>query len=156
MRSNIYGGVIRADLHRVGTDDYWYLQVEDKNGAKTIKERLAVTSDQQKLRQKALVQAIINFIASPTGAKVAGWAPHVFLIEGAMLLTSSRTAPFASPIKVDLGDSDKPVKPESKYMDNMKNLANNEDTWVWTFTNAHELLQAATKIVSTLDGKSNG
>lgn len=156
MRSNVYGGVIRADLHRIGTDNYWYLQVEDKNGAKTIKERLAVTSDQQKLRQKALVQAITNFIASPTGAKVAGWAPHVFLIEGAMLLTSSRTAPFASPIKVDLADSDKPVKPDSKYMDNMKNLANNKDTWVWTFSNAHELLQAATKIASTLDEKFNG
>ena len=73
-----------------------------------------------------------------------------------MLLTSSRTAPFASPIKVDLGDSDKPVKPDSKYMDNMKNLANNKDTWVWTFTKAHELLQAATTIASTLDGKFNG
>src|SRR5919205_915709 len=25
MRSNVYGGVIRADLHRVGMDDHWYL-----------------------------------------------------------------------------------------------------------------------------------
>jgi CRISPR-associated autoregulator DevR family len=29
MRSNVYGGVIRADLHRVGTDDYWYLNGKD-------------------------------------------------------------------------------------------------------------------------------
>jgi CRISPR-associated protein Cst2 len=156
MRSNIYGGVIRADLHRIGTDDYWYLQLEDKNGEKKSKERLAVTPDQQKARQKALVQAIVNFIASPTGAKVAGWAPHVFLAEGAILLTSSRTAPFASPIKVDLNDADRPVQPDSTYVSKMEKLKNERDTWVWSFTDAQGLLTAATKITSKLDGQSNG
>lgn len=58
MRSNIYGGVIRADLYRVGTDDYWYLQNPPV-------DRLAITDKEQKKRQKTLVQAIIEFIASP-------------------------------------------------------------------------------------------
>jgi len=156
MRSNIYGGVIRADLHRIGTDDYWYLQLEDKDNKKKQKERLAVAPGQQKVRQKALVQAIVNFIASPTGAKVAGWAPHVFLTEGTILLTSSRTAPFASPIKVDLSDSDRPVQLDSTYVDKMKKLDKDGDTWVRAFTDVQGLLTAATEIISKLDGKSNG
>jgi len=143
MRSNVYGGVIRADLHRVGTDDYWYLQ----SGA----VRLAVTADEQLKRQQTLVDAIANFIASPTGAKVAAWAPHVFLTEGAILLTSSRTAPFVSPIRVDVRDKDAPVAPNVSYATEMEKLKNdtdnNADTWVWTFKGADKLL-AAGKAVS--------
>ena len=33
MRSNIYGGVIRADLHRIGMDGFWYLQRQEKRRA---------------------------------------------------------------------------------------------------------------------------
>jgi CRISPR-associated protein Cst2 len=148
MRSNIYGGVIRADLHRIGTDDYWYLQDNQ--------QRLAIKDVEQKNRQKALIQAIVDFVASPTGAKVAGWAPHVFLTEGAILLTSSRTAPFASPIKVDLSDSDRPVQPDSGYKGKMQKLKNDTDTWVWTFDDVQGLLEAATQVGGKLDGKENG
>ncbi len=142
MRSNIYGGVIRADLHRIGTDDYWYLQND--------KSRLAIAECEQKRRQKALIEAIINFIASPTGAKTAGWAPHVFLTEGAILLTSARTAPFVSPIKVTLSDKDAPVQLESSYIQSMKGIENCSDTWVWQFKNAQELLSATTDISQKL------
>lgn len=151
MRSNIYGGVIRADLHRVGTDDYWYLQ----NG----QNRLAITETEQKKRQTALIDAIVNFIVSPTGAKTAGWAPHVFLTEGAILLTSARTAPFASPIKVDLTKRDIPVQPEPSYAETMKKLANgkngnedtpNADTWVWTFKDVQQLISTIPQIKSKI------
>ena len=148
MRSNTYGGVIRADLHRVGTDDYWYLQ--------SSQQRLAIEDAEQKHRQKALVHAIVDFVASPTGAKVAGWAPHVFLTEGAILLTSVRTAPFASPIKVDLSESDRPVQPDSGYKVKMQNLKNDTDTWVWTFDHVQGLLEVATQVTSKLDGNANG
>jgi len=148
MRSNIYGGVIRADLHRIGTDDYWYLQGNQ--------QRLAIEDVEQKTRQKALIQAIVDFLASPTGAKVAGWAPHVFLTQGAILLTSSRTAPFASPIKVDLNDSDRPVQPDTAYKSKMENLKNEQDTWVWAFADVQELLAAGTQAAKKLDDKSNG
>jgi CRISPR-associated autoregulator DevR family len=145
MRSNIYAGVIRADLHRIGTDDYWYLQ--DKT------ERLAVTPEEQKKRQVALIQAIANFIASPTGAKVAGWAPHVFLTEGAILLTSSRTAPFRSPIKVSLGDSENPIQSDPSYAKAMEGLANERDgTWVWIFTDTKGLIDAVAKATNVLKG----
>ncbi len=150
MRSNTYGGIIRADLHRIGTDDYWYLQ----NGAEA--QRLAITPEEQKKRQTALVRAIANFIASPTGAKTAGWAPHVFLTEGAILLTSSRTAPFASPIRIDVNDSNRPVQPDSDYTRKMEELKQDEDTWVWPFASVKELLEAATEVVSKLDGNAHG
>ncbi len=143
MRSNIYGGVIRADLHRIGTDDYWYLQ---------NKQRLAINETEQKNRQMALIEAIINFIASPTGSKTAGWAPHVFLTEGAILLTSARTAPFASPIKVDLINQNTPVQADSTYAKTMEDINNGTDTWVWKFKNAKELIE----IVSQIEGRLNG
>ncbi len=144
MRSNIYAGVIRAELHRIGTDDYWYLQ-KDGNG-KSV-SRLAVTEDEQRKRQRALVEAIIGFIASPTGAKVAGWAPHVFLCEGAVLLASTRTAPFESPIRVDLGNKDKPVGPNTEYRKRMEALANKADAWAWTFQSAADLLKSVPQIL---------
>lgn len=145
MRSNVYGGVIRADLHRIGTDDHWYLQEKD---------RLCITKEEQLKRQIALIKAIANFIASPTGARVAGWAPHVFLNEGTILLTSSRTAPFQSPIKVSLDDETAPIKPNSDYADSMKKLAS-EDTWVWTFDNIGGLLGATTEAIETIKRESS-
>ena len=145
MRSNVYGGVIRADLHRVGNDDYWYLQ--------SNAERLALTSDQQLKRQQALIEAVVNFIVSPTGAKVAAWAPHVFLTQGAILLTSSRSAPFVSPIRVDLGNKDAPVGPNASYETSMDKLKNDTDTWVWLFKSADELLIAHKSVSQKLSGK---
>ena len=147
MRSNVYGGVIRADIHRIGTDDYWYLQ-RDSSGGNV--ERLSISHDEQRKRQVALIQAIANFIASPTGAKTAGWAPHVFHTEGSILLTSARTAPFVSPIKVELNDKDTPIKPNQEYRKTMKKLDNNEDTWVWEFKDASELLNSTKKAIKKL------
>lgn len=147
MRSNVYGGVIRVDLHRIGTDDYWYLQ-EDGNGGSL--ERLAISPAEQRKRQEALIQAIANFIASPTGAKTAGWAPHIFHAEGSILLTSARTAPFVSPIKVELNDEDAPIQPNSQYKEMMKKLGNKSDTWVWEFEDANELLDNTQEAIQKL------
>lgn len=150
MRSNIYGGVIRADLHRIGTDDHWYLLNQDRN---------VVKGDKQFRRQKALINAIVNFIASPTGSKTAAWAPHNFLTEGSILLTSARTAPFISPIQVDLqaatSDDDedrKPVSANRDYRESMQALANGRDTWVWNFDNVQQLIDVGGKAVEQLTG----
>ncbi len=110
----------------------------------------------RKKRQKALIAAITNFVASPTGAKVAAWAPHVFLTEGAILLTSSRTAPFASPIKVDLENTDRPIQLDPTYAKRMQDLANEDDTWVWSFNDVKGLLDSATEVLKTLDGGHDG
>lgn len=153
MRSNIYGGVIRADLHRIGMDDYWYLQPA-KNGQGLA--RLALKPEQQKKRQEALIEAVADFIASPKGAKTAAWAPHVFLTAGAVLLCSSRTAPFCSPIRVELTDSNAPVKPEPTYDAAMERLKNDKDTWFWRFKDANSLVSALKEIYETMGGKSDG
>src|SRR5579871_5632271 len=149
IRSNTYGGVIRADLHRIGTDDNWYLLDQD---------RLAIQAPQQRARQVALIHAITGFIASPTGSKTAAWAPHVFLTEGVMLLTSARTAPFISPIKVDLRDASrsKPVFANANYRNETKNLANTADTWVWEFQDIQGLFTAADQAIARLQGQDNG
>lgn len=152
MRSNIYGGVIRADLHRIGTDDYWYLQAAN-NGQRP--DRLALPPEPQKKRQEALVEAIADFIASPKGAKTAAWAPHVFLTEGAVLLCSSRTAPFCSPIKVDLTDSNAPVKPEPDYAAVMERLKKDQEVWFWRFADASSLMSALGEIKTAMDGKAD-
>ncbi len=147
VRSNVYGGVIRADLHRIGTDDNWYLQSV---------ERLAVDETEQQQRQVALINAIVNFIVAPTGAKTAAWAPHVFLTEGVVLLTSARTAPFVSPIKVDLSSTneDKPVSANPVYSSAMRALENGKDTWVWSFGDIKELIAAGKQAVSRLRGNN--
>lgn len=150
MRSNVYGGVIRADLHRVGTDDYWYLNGKDGKA----ESRSVVSPEEQKRRQKALIQALVDYVASPSGAKTAGWAPHVFKTEGVILLTSARTAPFASPIAVNLADPEgKAIRADSTYQSQMTQLQNKTDTWAWTFSDVKTLLDANNCVLKTLDGR---
>jgi CRISPR-associated protein Cst2 len=151
MRSNVYGGVLRADLHRVGTDDYWYLHrtTDDKPVSRSV-----IPPESARQRQKALVQSMIDYIAAPTGAKTAGWAPHVFKTEGVILLTSARTAPFASPISVNLGDPEgKAIRADSTYQSRMTELENKSDTWAWPFGDVKTLLHAGVSVLNKLDGK---
>lgn len=149
MRTNVYAGVIRAELYRIGTDDNWYLQ---PNGH----TRLAVTAEEQHRRQIALVEAIANFIVSPTGAKVAAWAPHVFLNEGAVILTSARTAPFVSPIEVKVNDNDQPIRPRVNYQQACTGFDDGRETWGRAFHDAKELLGVTGEIVGILKGNSSG
>jgi CRISPR-associated protein Cst2 len=151
MRSNVYGGVMRADLHRVGTDDYWYLH---KTADGKTASRIVVQPEELRKRQWALVQSMVDYIASPAGAKTAGWAPHVFKTEGVILLTSARTAPFASPISVNLGDPEgKAIRADSTYQSRMMQLQNDSDTWAWTFSDVKTLLDASNGVSKRLDGK---
>jgi hypothetical protein len=106
-------------------------------------------------RQQALIESIGNFIASPTGAKVAGWAPHVFKTEGAILLSSSRTAPFVSPLTVNLSDQDNPVRPNPAYSTEMEALENSTDTWAWAFKDAKSLIVAVNGVSERLMGKTD-
>jgi CRISPR-associated autoregulator DevR family len=147
MRSNVYAGVIRAELHRVGMDDYWYLQ-NGPNGQAV--NRLAIATNDQAKRQRALIEAIARFIAAPTGAKVAGWAPHVFLCEGAILLTASPAAPFVSPIKVTVANESKPITANDKYREEMLALKKRDGDMAATFTNAAELADSVQTLVDRI------
>lgn len=149
MRTNVYAGVIRAELHRIGTDDNWYLH---SNGQK----RLAVTQEEQRQRQTAMIESISDFIVSPTGAKVAAWAPHVFLAEGALVLTSARTAPFVSPIEVKLSDDNQPIRTRDDYQKICTSFDDGRETWVRCFRNAKDLLNVTGEMVGILKGDSDG
>ena len=128
-------------MHRIGVDDYWYLQSSGSDGKRI--ERLAISTEQQTLRQCALIRAISEFIATPCGAKMAAWAPHVFLTEGAIILSNARTAPFVSPLKVDLKDAaSEPVQSNPDYRKQMSAASNNKDTWCWEFDDVQSLLNA--------------
>jgi CRISPR-associated protein Cst2 len=149
MRSNVYGGIVRAELHRVGIDDHWYL-LPGKDG-KGRADRLAIDKKEQQNRQCALVRAIAEFIAAPSGAKMAAWAPHVYLTEGAILLSEARTAPFVSPVRVDLANgSEQPVRENPDYRDKMQATANQKDSWCWVFDDAKALREAVDKIDNKL------
>ncbi len=87
---------------------------------------------------------------------MAAWAPHVFLIEGVILLSVGRTASFVSPIKVCLDDGNHPVQANSEYRQSMMNLANNQKAWAWSFGSAKELLAAVEKTIRTLEGNNEG
>ena len=139
MRSNIYGGVIRVDLHRVGMDDNWYLL----NG----QNRLSISPDEQRRRQEALIKAIVNFIASPTGAKVAAWAPHIFKVEGVILHSQRRAAPFVSPISVAVNNNEKPVSFNETYQTDMTKITG-DGIISWKFDNQQELLNRMDNILS--------
>lgn len=143
MRSNVYAGVIRADLYRIGTDDYWYL---------TSQERLAVEEDEQLKRQTALIQAIGDFLAAPAGAKTAAWAPHVFLTEGAILLTSNRTAPFSSPIRVSVNSPEKSISRNEQYQAEMNAISTSDaaTSSFWHFQNVAELTTKLPEITKKL------
>jgi CRISPR-associated protein Cst2 len=148
MRSNVYAGVMRAELHRIGTDDYWYL---DRGPDGAALNRTVVAPAEVKRRQKALVKAAIDYVASPSGAKTAGWAPHVFKTEGVILLTSARAAPFASPIKLDLDDEVKPIQADPEYAARMTKLQNSTDTWVWEFASIEKLLEVGREVADLLE-----
>lgn len=151
MRSNVYGGVIRINLHQIGMDDHWYLQPEVTENSD--EGRLAVSTEEQLKRQIAIVKAVADFIASPSGAKTAGWAPHVFLTEGVVLLSSKRTAPFISPILVELNNGTEPVSRNSGYAEALEGLANKEDLWAWRFQDIPSLFDVVKHVENKVGGE---
>lgn len=149
MRSNVYGGVVRIALHRIGTDDHWHLQQKGTT-------RLAIKPADQRTRQLCLIRAVAEFIASPTGARVAAWGPHVFLSEGAIVLSKARTAPFVSPVTVDLNDTDSPVHANPQYRALMLKNVQPGTMWAWEFAGAHELMTVIEDAAAHISGEGDG
>lgn len=84
---------------------------------------------------------------------MAAWAPHVYLTEGAILLSSTRTAPFVSPLRVDPstnGTDAEPVSASADYREKMQDMANETDTWCWKFDDGKSLTEAVGNIENKL------
>jgi len=111
MRNGIYGGVVRIDLDRIGFNDWWWLG-ENVN-------KYAILDAERYKRMWVLLEAIKQWMLSPSFAKQAGWLHHPDgTFEGVIVLSTDGPAPFYSPIKFELenGDPNRPViKPNPEY-----------------------------------------
>jgi len=116
MRIGTYGGVLRIDLDRIGFNDWWWLG----NGKNKV-NKYAISDDERHKRMRVLLEAIKQWMLSPSFAKQAGWLQHQDgTFEGIIVLSSDGPAPFYSPIKFELegGDPNRPIiKPNPQYRD---------------------------------------
>jgi len=119
MRIGTYGGVLRIDLDRIGFNDWWWLG----NGV----NKYAISDAERYKRMWVFLEAIKQWMLSPSFAKQAGWLQHQDgTFEGVIVLSSNGPAPFYSPVKFELegGDPNCPIiKPNSQYRDIIKNLS---------------------------------
>ena len=119
MRIGTYGGVLRIDLDRIGFNDWWWL-------GSGVKE-YAILDPERYKRMWVLLEAIKQWMLSPSFAKQAGWLQHQDgTFEGVIVLSSDGPAPFYSPIKFELegGVPNRPIiKPNPQYRDIIKNLS---------------------------------
>ena len=113
MRIGTYGGVLRIDLDRIGFNDWWWL------GSNV--NQYAISDFERYQRMWVLLEAIKQWMLSPSFAKQAGWLQHQDgTFEGVIVLSSDGPAPFYSPIKFELegGDPNRPIiKPNPQYRD---------------------------------------
>jgi CRISPR-associated autoregulator DevR family len=118
MRNGTYGGVLRIDLDRIGSNDWWWLG----DGV----DRYAISDAERYKRMWVLLEAIKQWTLSPSFAKQAGWLQHPDgTLEGVIVLSSDGPAPFYSPIKFELegGDPNRPViKSNPQYREIIKQL----------------------------------
>jgi CRISPR-associated autoregulator DevR family len=118
MRNGIYGGVLRIDLDRIGSNDWWWLG----DGV----DRYAISDAERYKRMWVLLEAIKQWTLSPSFAKQAGWLHHPDgTFEGVIVLSTDGPAPFYSPIKFELegGDPNRPViKSNPQYRKIIKQL----------------------------------
>lgn len=152
MRIGIYGGVLRADLDRIGFNDWWWL------GQNTNKR--AIKEPDRKKRIRLLLKAIRRWLLSPSFAKQAGWLHHSSgLLEGVIVLSKDGPAPFFSPIKFELENNDpkRPViRSNPAYRDYLEALKEKcEDTFeVYRFDNPAELKEKMLEIEGKFEGET--
>ena len=118
MRIGTYGGVLRIDLDRIGFNDWWWLG----GGV----NKYAISDAERYKRMWVLLEAIKQWMLSPSFAKQAGWLQHQDgTFEGVIVLSSDGPAPFYSPIKFELegGNPNRPViKPNPQYREILNRL----------------------------------
>lgn len=143
MRTGIYGGVLRVDLDRIGFNDWWWLQ----NGA----QRYAVEDEnERKKRIRLLLQAIHQWLISPSFAKQTGWLQHMSgLLEGAIVLSKDGPAPFYSPIKFE-SEPTPEIKSNTGYRELLEKVREkcDETLEVYNFNSPDEFKEKMKKIES--------
>jgi CRISPR-associated protein Cst2 len=117
MRVGVYSGVFRFDLGRVGVSDWAWINSNS--------EAKAIDDSECKKRIATLLDALEQWLLSPSGARQAGWLQHQSdHRDGIFCLSGSGPAPFVSPLSLDLADGHKgdPVAYNAKYRQSLKDL----------------------------------
>jgi len=148
MRVGIYGGVLRIDLDRIGRNDWWWL---NPNGFKEY----ALSPQDRLKRAYLLLEAIKQWLLSPTFAKQTAWLQHQSgLLEGSIVLSKDGAAPFVSPIKfeVEIDENYRIKKAGIKRNENYKNVLQDIVNQIpdhykkYDFKNPKELIETIDKI----------
>ncbi|ERM92160.1 hypothetical protein O163_06700 [Caldanaerobacter subterraneus subsp. yonseiensis KB-1] len=124
MRIGIYGGVLRVDLDRIGFNDWWWLGSNVK--------KYAILEAERYKRMWVLLEAIKQWMLSPSFAKQTGWLQHSDgTFKGVIVVSTDGPAPFYSPIKFELekDDPNRPIiKPNPRYKDIINKLAGEDQS----------------------------
>jgi CRISPR-associated autoregulator DevR family len=153
IRSGVYAGVMRIDVERVGYNDWAWL------GAG---EHLA--EDQRNQRVQALLDAIEQYLVSPSGAKLAGWLPHAGgVCEGILVVSQEGPAPFVSPLRLNTAESKPSIGPNREYRQAIQRLidkrCNGQKQPVfaaYTFDDMAELAEATQNVRMQIEGSDAG
>lgn len=148
MRVGIYGGVLRLDLDRIGFNDWWWLQPEQK--------RHSLEESERRQRIRLLLEAAEQWLLSPSFAKQAGWLQHMSgLLEGAIVLSKDGPAPFYSPIKFELdtnpnGELVPVIEPNGKYRDILNEVKGKSGDTIelYPFNNPAEFKENMSTVIS--------
>jgi CRISPR-associated protein Cst2 len=152
MRIGTYGGVLRIDLDRIGFNDWWWLG----NGVNTDVNGYSIPDAERYKRMWVLLEAIKQWMLSPSFAKQAGWLHHPDgTFEGVIVLSTDGPAPFYSPIKFNLenGDPNRPIiKSNPHYRKIIQDLASKcgATLQVHPFSSPDEFKQEIANIVREL------
>jgi len=140
MRTGIYGGVLRIDLDRIGFNDWWWLQ----SGA----PQYAFDENERRKRIRLLLEAIHQWLISPSFAKQASWLQHMSgLLEGSIVLSKDGPAPFYSPIRFE-ANPDPVIKPNPEYRDLLEKVKSRSANAleVYQFNSPDQFAQRMTEI----------
>jgi len=122
MRVGIYGGVFRIDLDRIGRNDWWWLNPKSEKNKDGFEEYSIEDKDRTK-RICFLIEAMKEWLISPSFAKQAGWLHHQSgLLEGSIVLSMDGASPFASTIKFELENGRPTIRKNDDYRKQLEEI----------------------------------
>ncbi len=108
-------------------------------------------------RIRLLLEAIKQWLLSPTFAKQTGWLQHQSgLLEGSIVLSKDGAAPFVSPIKFEIEDGKPIIKKNENYRSVLQDIVDentNKDTnpyKKYDFNSPKELIKKINEILEEL------
>jgi len=148
MRVGVYGGVLRIDLDRIGRNDWWWLNPKSDSNSNGFEEYALKSQDRLK-RACLLLEAIKEWLLSPTFAKQTGWLHHQSgLLEGSIVLSKDGAAPFVSPIKFEIEDCKPIIKRNKDYKEILQKIVSQDTNHYkqYNFDSPKELIEIIDKI----------